>query len=430
MSIDNIVLPNSNNRYQLKPNGDVIDITELKVLEMNPETLMVKLDWFDGEREYDIRLVLAICKLNIKIPVGYLNQIDVSFIDGTELKIENIYYWFKVPIPYESKEGFHYVPYNTGYAINHEGDLFDIKQNYVRKWYIRKPEENDPKNRRLGYRVTNIKSDDLINRNISRHRALALTYLKYLSYPHKLVVNHIDGIGGNDTLDNLEWCTHSENTLHAYANGLQPNNTTEVLVKETATGKVTKCISVEDASRLTGIRSITLFSRLREHSGKPFKDGWAIKRDDDSEWIDCEPVKSYKKLPVVCFNVFDRTQHIFDNSKEAGYYTKVDDGTILAHIARDSKGPLNGYLFRWFSSELIKQWPTYTEWQLQLFKKPRARTDIAGVLVTDTETKEVELLTTLELVERLGYKLSKVNAHVRRGYSNCKRYTYELVKPY
>lgn len=37
-------------------------------------------------------------------------------------------------------------------------------------------------------------------------------------------VNHIDGNKENNVVDNLEWCSQSENMLHAYAHGLNQNN--------------------------------------------------------------------------------------------------------------------------------------------------------------------------------------------------------------
>ena len=50
------------------------------------------------------------------------------------------------------------------------------------------------------------------------HRLVALTFLQRIE--GKDFVNHIDGNKFNPTVDNLEFCSSSENTQHAYDTGL------------------------------------------------------------------------------------------------------------------------------------------------------------------------------------------------------------------
>src|SRR5699024_3512958 len=51
------------------------------------------------------------------------------------------------------------------------------------------------------------------------HRLVALSFIK--NPENKKEVNHIDGNRFNNSAVNLEWCTRSENALHAYEIGLQ-----------------------------------------------------------------------------------------------------------------------------------------------------------------------------------------------------------------
>lgn len=51
------------------------------------------------------------------------------------------------------------------------------------------------------------------------HRLVTITFI---SNPlHKLFINHKDGNKKNNRVDNLEWCTRSENCQHAWDTGLQ-----------------------------------------------------------------------------------------------------------------------------------------------------------------------------------------------------------------
>jgi len=61
-------------------------------------------------------------------------------------------------------------------------------------------------------------SKDNKTKTYSVHRLIALAFIP--NPDSKPCINHIDGNPRNNCIDNLEWCTHSENNLHAYRTGL------------------------------------------------------------------------------------------------------------------------------------------------------------------------------------------------------------------
>lgn len=100
--------------------------------------------------------------------------------------------------------------------------------------------------------------------NITLHRLLALTFIPNPNnYPQ---VNHKDGNPLNNSLDNLEWCTQSQNIKHAYDNGLmkpqrgkRKNTNGEPNIHKTRNNKLVVQVW---------------------HKGKPYNGGTHIKMED------------------------------------------------------------------------------------------------------------------------------------------------------
>lgn len=67
---------------------------------------------------------------------------------------------------------------------------------------------------RCGYRQVIIG-----RKSMSVHRVIAETFIK--NSENKPCVNHKNGDKLNNKVENLEWCTYSENTSHSYRNRLQ-----------------------------------------------------------------------------------------------------------------------------------------------------------------------------------------------------------------
>ena len=100
------------------------------------------------------------------------------------------------------------IEFTQNYMITEDGRVF----NATRKKFLK---EHYDKDGYIDYTLYTTKG----RKHFRASRILMSTYCPVDNYEN-LVVNHLDGNVKNNTLDNLEWCTIRENTMHAYKNGL------------------------------------------------------------------------------------------------------------------------------------------------------------------------------------------------------------------
>lgn len=106
-----------------------------------------------------------------------------------------------------------------GYAIDKHGNAWTCKEhNFRTTWYKGYWRKIALKNNCHGYPFF-IMSNNGLNKTARVHRLMGLAFVDNPNnYP---VINHIDGNKSNNTVGNLEWCTHQYNTKHYLDRGMR-----------------------------------------------------------------------------------------------------------------------------------------------------------------------------------------------------------------
>ncbi len=99
-----------------------------------------------------------------------------------------------------------------GYQVSDKGEIRSFKT------ASGKPKTLSQYKEKNGYMRVHI-SNNGVPKHLSVHREVAKAFLSKPSF--KDMINHKDGDKTNNDVWNLEWCTQSENLIHAYKNGLR-----------------------------------------------------------------------------------------------------------------------------------------------------------------------------------------------------------------
>lgn len=192
------------------------------------------------------------------------------------------------------------------YEVNKEGEVFRVGN----------PKPKYQATNRDGYKVVGLWKN---NKSTAKavHRLVALAFIQN---PHnKPCVNHIDGDKANNHVNNLEWVTYSENTLHSFRNKLQIPQQGE----DNASAKHTNDQIHEICSLMEqGLRNIEIIEKLGVSKAllKNIRNG--------SSW---ESVKSQYNIP--------ERSRVLSEETVRWVCEKFEQGYRICDVVRESDNP-------------------------------------------------------------------------------------------
>lgn len=291
-------------------------------------------------------------------------------IDGNKSNnhANNIGYRFTV-VPLELENtGYYYIPGYPKRYINKNGEIVAYKNGEIIEVVLHRhspSKDNNPKNITGGYLISSLTLGGSVTIGVRRHRAMLLAFKYIPDNIETLVCNHINGIPGDDRLENLEWVTRKGNLAHAYETGLRSQNR-PVLARNVFTKEITEYFSVAEAARQLGCNDRGLNQILEQRPfGSMNKLGYQFKYvDDDRDWIDFEDPEAVLKtviqnIAVKAKDCKSGKTFIFDSAGKASEFTNVCRATILFRLGKKDYSPIFGWQFIPHDSDV--DFPEFTE---------------------------------------------------------------------
>jgi len=111
--------------------------------------------------------------------------------------------------------------YEGYYKITPDGSVHSVRKNrWLKPGFRNRISRNGKKGNTVKQVHLSVKPEGMKCYNIGR-----LVALSFIPNPNNYPqINHIDGDSSNNTIENIEWCTQSQNIKHAYDNELMTPN--------------------------------------------------------------------------------------------------------------------------------------------------------------------------------------------------------------
>lgn len=196
----------------------------------------------------------------------------------------------------------------------------------------------------VNYRLTR---DDGHTVTIGRHRLLGLAFLTVPDNPEAMVINHRNGVKGDDRLENLEWTTPKGNVEHAGALGLS-SKCTPISTRNPSTGQVTHYPSYREAARDLSLSKDAISWRVMRGEDRMYPEGLQYRiRDDVRPWLTPVSNKHGRSQPTQVKDIVNGEVTLFEKQSDLAAFLRKSLA-IINTWSRDPSQPLiNGrYLLK------------------------------------------------------------------------------------
>jgi hypothetical protein len=318
------------------------------------------------------------------------------------------------PEPVPNMVGFYYYPKNKNIAISREGVFYSFITNrtykrlkksarrYVVRLYLNKDKRKVLKASRL-----------IAYTFVGRHKSIS-----QIPYD-ELEVNHIDGNPRNDLPNNLEWCTTSQNLMHARINNLIPTHGKEIMVKNLLTNEIKEfdnMISFIKSNNYSR-KSFSMYTKTKNNIYKYMRYGsFIIKQQTDLAFPKLSMDSDSYIHNFYLKNIHTNEIKDFINLQQLADFLKIARTTLAGIIYNE-----NNYIYRfdvWILKGKGKKWPNLDIKSLEYQYGYRSTIDIMVTKIEDNSSYIFNTLKEACIFSNLNYTKASTNISKNKFFSS------------
>lgn len=208
-----------------------------------------------------------------------------------------------------------------------------------------------------GYHNYRLKTSSGFTLTIGRHRLLAMAFIPKPSDSYTLVVNHLNGVKGDDRVENLEWTTYAGNLKHAGAMGISPK-CLPVTIRNVWTGEVTDFASYKDCGEFLDLSKDAVSLRVTKGPGFVSPEGFQFRSGLlDGDWpfienIDASMSVFGKSLSLLTLDIETGMELKFETLTKLSEWLECSAASVSTRLRKEEQ-PLfkNRFLVKQFGNE-------------------------------------------------------------------------------